>query len=72
MKHIIVLEPFKFAHHGYQVEEFAPSKEPVETTDECAELAIAEKWAKPAREAKAHATAPEHKAELSAPERKDE
>lgn len=46
MPHIIVKKPFKFAHFGYQVEEFEPSKEPVETTDECAALAISEGWAK--------------------------
>lgn len=43
---IIVTQQFSFAHHGYQVEHFAPSDEPRETTDECAELAIAEGWAK--------------------------
>ena len=46
MKTIIVTKPFKFAHEGIRVEEFEPSSEPVETTDECADLAVAEKWAK--------------------------
>ena len=45
-KAIIVLKPFKFAHRGIDVEEFFPSTEPIETTDECADLAIEEKWAK--------------------------
>lgn len=45
MPHIIVKTPFKFAHHGYQVEEFEPVEEPRETTDECAELAVREGWA---------------------------
>ena len=45
MPHIIVTQPFKFAHQGHQVEAFEPSAEPRETTDECADLAIAEGWA---------------------------
>ena len=45
MPEIIVKKPFKFAHRGIHVEEFTPSDKPVETTDECAALAIAEKWA---------------------------
>lgn len=46
MKTIIVIKPFKFAHEGIRVQEFEVSAEPVETTDECADLAVAEKWAK--------------------------
>ena len=34
MPKIIVLSAFKFAHFGYQVEEFEPSTEPRETTQE--------------------------------------
>ena len=45
MPQITVTQPFKFAHGGHQVEEFDVSEEPRETTDECAELAIAEGWA---------------------------
>ena len=52
MKTIIVLKPFKFAHEGIHVEEFTPSDDPIETTDECAELAIGEKWAKAYKEPK--------------------
>jgi hypothetical protein len=54
MPKIIVLAPFKFAHHGHQVEEFEPSDEPRETTDECADLAVVEGWAE-----HAHDTSPE-------------
>lgn len=46
MPDIIVLQKFKFAHHGYQVEEFEPCDEPRPTTDECAALAVGEGWAK--------------------------
>ncbi|MBX9717208.1 MAG: hypothetical protein K2Q07_01395 [Burkholderiaceae bacterium] len=46
MPKIIVKEFFKFAHHGYQIEEFEPSPEPRETTDEVADLAVKERWAK--------------------------
>lgn len=45
MPQIIVKQPFKFAHHGYRVQEFEPAAEPVETTDECAELAVLHGWA---------------------------
>ena len=51
MKTIIVTKPFKFAHEGIRVEEFEASSEPIETTDECADLAIAEGWAIDAAEA---------------------
>lgn len=36
MPKIIVTEAFKFAHHGYKVEEFETTDEPRETTDEVA------------------------------------
>ena len=45
MPKIIVTQAFKFAHHGYLVEEFEVSQELRETTTECAALAIAEGWA---------------------------
>jgi hypothetical protein len=45
MPQIIVKQAFRFAHHGHQVEAFEPADEPVDTTDQCAELAIAEGWA---------------------------
>lgn len=69
MTHITVVKPFKFAHRGIDVEEFEPAKEPRETTEECAALAIAEGWAKRAKtpdDNKAHAAAPENKADLPA------
>lgn len=53
MPQIIVLQPFKFAHHGHQVEAFEPSPEPRDTSEECADIAVREKWAKPAKAAKA-------------------
>lgn len=56
MPEIIVTKPFKFAHGGHRVEEFEAGKKPVETTDEVAQLALAEGWAKKARQA-----APENK-----------
>ena len=46
MPKIIVTQGFKFAHHGYQVEVFEASDEPRDTTDECAELALSEGWAR--------------------------
>lgn len=45
MPQITVIKAFKFAHNGCIVEEFEPSDAPRETTQECAELAIAEGWA---------------------------
>lgn len=45
MPKIIVSQPFKFAHLGYQVEEFEVSEKPRDTTEECADLAVAEGWA---------------------------
>jgi len=62
--HIIVTAPFKFAHFGYQVEEFEPGADVRETTDECAAIAIENGWATPAVEkddAKAAPAAPENK-----------
>lgn len=71
MPKIIVIKPFKFAHHGYQVEEFEASKEAVETSTECAEIAIREGWAKKAKSQDAgaeNAAASENKADGAAPE----
>lgn len=80
MPKIQILKPFKFAHHGYQVEEFEPADEPVDTTDECAACAIEEGWAAlvevqtpappPADPPPAEAQ-PEEKAQPAAPENKD-
>lgn len=63
MPQIKVIHPFKFAHGGHQVEEFVPSDEPIETTDECAELALAEGWAEKPKATKAIKAAPENKGE---------
>jgi hypothetical protein len=84
MKSIIVLKPFKFAHEGIRVEEFAPDEvdknKVIEVSDECAEVALTEKWAKPAREPRgrkepeqaAQQQAPETAAQTEAPETKAE
>lgn len=44
-KLLLILKPFKFAHEGIRVEEFEPGDEPVELTDECAAVALEERWA---------------------------
>ncbi len=59
MPRITVLQPFKFAHGGHTVQEFEPGE--VETTDECADLAVSEGWAALLGDARAAATAPENK-----------
>lgn len=75
MPQIIVTQPFRFAHHGHDVEAFEPGAEPRDTTDECAALAIAEGWARSAvdpapaeRQAAAHPAAPQNRD--AAPQRK--
>lgn len=76
MPKIVVIKPFKFAHHGYQVEEFEPSQEPVETSSECAEIAIREGWAKKDKKGKSqddaadNGAAPENKADAASSENK--
>lgn len=55
MPKIKVIKPFKFAHGGHTVQEFEPGDEPIDTTDECAELAVKQGWAK---NVKARAAAP--------------
>lgn len=47
MPQIVVNTAFKFAHRGYQVQEFVEDDEPIDVSDECAELAVAEGWAIP-------------------------
>lgn len=76
MPQIIVLQPFRFAHGGHQVESFEPSDEPVDTTDECAELAVAEGWAaapevQTPASTPAEPTVPDAKAIESSPETRD-
>ncbi len=62
MPKIIVLVPFKFAHNGHQVEEFAEGDQPVLTSPECAHLAIAEGWALDADKIEAEQAAAEQAA----------
>jgi hypothetical protein len=56
MPKIKVIKPFKYAHGGHTVQEFEPSDKPVDTTDECADLAVEQGWAKKVK-ANAAATA---------------
>lgn len=65
MPQIKVVKPFKFAHDGYRVEEFEPAEDPIEVTEACAEVALAEGWAEEPKAAKAKASkaAPENKGE---------
>ena len=63
MPKIIVTQAFRFAHDGHRVEQFEPAGHPVETSDACADLAVAEGWATrwTEPEAKHHAAAPANK-----------
>lgn len=54
----IITKPFKWAHGGVRVEEFESGPDPVELPDDCAEIALAEKWAKPAKPTKAPTPTP--------------
>lgn len=45
MPSIIVKKDFKFAEGGFDVIEYFAGSEAVEVSDECAEIAITEKWA---------------------------
>lgn len=49
MPDIIVTKPFSFAHRGHQVEAFEPVGKPVSVSEEVAQLAVAEGWARKAR-----------------------
>lgn len=69
MAHIVVTQPFRFAHGGHQVQEFCAAADPVETTDECAQLAIAQGWAIAAEQSSA--SPPPQKARSAAPANKD-
>lgn len=55
---IEVITSFKFAHHGYEVVEYLAGTV-LEVSAECAEVALAEKWAKPKQAAKKHRPAEE-------------
>lgn len=68
---ILVDKPFKFAHHGHVVEAFEPGDAPVSTSRECADLAVAEGWARAVQaSAPAPARAPRRGAR-AAPANKD-
>lgn len=62
MPQIEVTKDFSFAHRGVDVVDYRAG-DVVEVSDRCAEVALAEKWAKQPRANKAHASAPETKAE---------
>lgn len=56
MPEIIVIKPFLYAHRGHQVQAFEPDRKPVEVSNDLAQLAVAERWAR-----KARAAAPQNK-----------
>jgi hypothetical protein len=66
---IEVIRDFKFAHRGCEVIEYTAGQT-ADVTERCAEIALGEKWAKPAKTGKAKAEAPENKAAVAAPENK--
>ena len=71
-KTIEIIKDFKFAHRGCDVVEYKAGDVIDDATDEMAELAIKNKWAK---ESKAKTAAPENKdaaVDGSAPENKSE
>ena len=75
MPHLIVTKPFKFAHHGYQVQEFEASPDACETTAEVVAWAVENDCgraapAKPAAPAAKADGAPARKAHAGAPENK--
>lgn len=63
---IEVVKAFKFAHRGCDIVEY-PAGAVIEVTERCAEVALAEKWARPV---KAKKEAPENKDSGPAPENK--
>jgi hypothetical protein len=67
MPKITVIKDFKFAERGLFVTEYAAG-ETYEVSDECAEVALAEKWATGEKTRRAAAKAPEVAAEVTAPE----
>jgi hypothetical protein len=74
MPTIIVTQRFLFAHGGIRVEAFEPSAEPVETTQECADVALAEGWAHLGTSSPAGVVepgAPENAAAAAAPQNHD-
>jgi hypothetical protein len=64
MPQIKVTKPFKFAHRGVEIEEFLPSDEPRDTTDEVAAWVVDNGYGKRIRggaATNANAAAPENK-----------
>lgn len=57
MPRIIVKKAFSFSDNGYQLVPYEPG-DPVEVSDECAAVAVAERWAELPKAASA---APENK-----------
>jgi hypothetical protein len=51
MPEIIVTKPFSYAHRGHQVEAYEPVGKPVSVSDDVAQLAVAEGWARKAHQA---------------------
>ncbi len=47
MKNVIITQDFKFAERGIEVIEYTASPDVIEVSDECAEVALIEKWAVP-------------------------
>ncbi len=62
---VIVTKPFAFAHRGIEVEQFEPSDEPRETTEEVAEWLAENGYGR-----RADAAAPENKDAASKRSRK--
>lgn len=69
MPQIIVKKDFRFAHRGCEIVEYFAGDEPVEVSDRCAEVALAEGWAVDAggegapKAAKSKKAVPEDKSE---------
>ena len=42
---VVILKPFAYAHGGHTVEHFEPAGDPVEVSEACAAVALAEGWA---------------------------
>lgn len=67
MPKITVTQNFKFAENGIHVTEFLAG-ETYDVSNDCAEVALAEKWATGEKTRRAAAKAPETAAAASAPE----
>lgn len=67
MPKIKVIQNFRFAEQGLHVTEYQAG-DIVDVSDDCAEVAIAEKWATADKPRRATAKAPENTATEQAPE----